>query len=146
MLNVHRNRKSYQETGEKRVWRWGEREIIYLLLHCHHQNVSCIQMGSDESHFNVSLIVRDKVRRQCPQRAEADLNRGPSTYQPNALLLDQTSSLPNKAGKRPLITIHFSYVILGCCWLLLWAGQNYQMVSRGHINCDSCFSIDFSSS
>ena len=24
-------------------------------------------MGSDESHFNVSLIVRDKVERQCPQ-------------------------------------------------------------------------------
>ena len=24
-------------------------------------------MGSDESHFNVALIVRDKVTRQCPQ-------------------------------------------------------------------------------
>ena len=32
---------------------------IYLSLHCHHQNDSCIKMGSDESHFNVSLIVRD---------------------------------------------------------------------------------------
>ena len=32
----------------------GEREIIYLSLHCHHQNESCITMGSDESHFNVS--------------------------------------------------------------------------------------------
>ena len=51
----------------KGVWRWGEREIIYLSLHCHHQNDSCIKMGSDESHFNVSLIVRDKVTRQCPQ-------------------------------------------------------------------------------
>ena len=30
------------------------REIIYLSLHCHHQNDSCIKMGSDESHFNVS--------------------------------------------------------------------------------------------
>ena len=27
----------------------------------------CIKVGSDESHFNVSLIVRDKVTRQCPQ-------------------------------------------------------------------------------
>ena len=26
-----------------------------------------IKMGSDESHFNVSLIVRDKVTTQCPQ-------------------------------------------------------------------------------
>ena len=32
----------------------GEREIIYLSLHCHHQNDSCIKLGSDESHFNVS--------------------------------------------------------------------------------------------
>ena len=37
------------------VWRWGEREIIYLSLHCHHQNDFCIKMGSDESHFNVSV-------------------------------------------------------------------------------------------
>ena len=33
----------------------GEREIIYLPLLCHHQNDSCIKMGSDESHFNVSV-------------------------------------------------------------------------------------------
>ena len=45
----------------------GGEEIIYLSLHCHHQNDSCIKMGSDESHFNVSLIVRAKVTRQCPQ-------------------------------------------------------------------------------
>ena len=52
-----------------------EREIIYLSLHCYHQNNdSCIKMGSDEGHFNVPLIVRDshktvrdKVTRQCPQ-------------------------------------------------------------------------------
>ena len=37
------------------VWRWGKREIIYLPLHCQHQNDSCIKMGSDECHFNVSL-------------------------------------------------------------------------------------------
>ena len=47
----------------------GKGVIIHLSLslHCHHQNDSCIKMGSDESHFNVSLIVRDKVTRQCPQ-------------------------------------------------------------------------------
>ena len=44
----------------------GGREL-YLALHCHHQNHSCIQMGSDESHFNVSLITRSEVTRQCPQ-------------------------------------------------------------------------------
>ena len=45
----------------------GEREIMYLSLHCHHQNDSRIKMGSDESHYNVLLIARDKVTRQCPQ-------------------------------------------------------------------------------
>ena len=45
----------------------GKREIIYLSLHCHHQNDFRIKMGSDDSHFNVSLIVRDKATRQCPQ-------------------------------------------------------------------------------
>ena len=70
LLYVHRNRRFIRD-GENKgegVWRWGgKREIIYLSLHCHHQNDSCIKMGSDESHFNVSLIVRDTVTRQCPQ-------------------------------------------------------------------------------
>ena len=30
-------------------------EIIYISLNCHHQNDSSIKMGSDESHFNVSV-------------------------------------------------------------------------------------------
>ena len=42
------------------------REIIYLSLYCHHQNDFCIKVGGEESHFNVSLIVKDKVTRQCP--------------------------------------------------------------------------------
>ena len=28
---------------------------MYLSLHCHNQNDSCIKTGSDESHFNVSV-------------------------------------------------------------------------------------------
>ena len=49
------------ERGEERGGRGGgmegggKREIMYLLLHCHHQNYSCIKVGSDESHFNVSV-------------------------------------------------------------------------------------------
>ena len=41
--------------GGEGVWKWGKREIIYLSLHCHHQNDSCTKTGSDESHFNVSV-------------------------------------------------------------------------------------------
>ena len=29
---------------------------MYLSLHGHHQNDTCIKMGSDETHFNVSVI------------------------------------------------------------------------------------------
>ena len=51
----------------------------YIALRCQHQNVSCIKMGSNESHINVSLIVRDKVTRQCPQttafKAKGDTKR-----------------------------------------------------------------------
>ena len=43
-----------------------EGDYIYLSLHCHHQNDSCIKMGSDESRLNLSLIVR-AVSSQCPQ-------------------------------------------------------------------------------
>ena len=46
-------------------WWWKRR--LYLTRHCHHQNDTRIRMGSDESHINVSLIVRDKVTRQHPQ-------------------------------------------------------------------------------
>ena len=62
------------------------------MLHSHHQNDSCINMGSDESQFNVSLIVRDRVTRQCPQTAtfeeRGELNRN----QTQVLLL--TSLMP----------------------------------------------------
>ena len=62
--------------------------------------MTCIKMGSDERHFNVSLIMKDKVTKQCPQTTpfqekgepKADSNRGPSAYQPNALPLGQTGS------------------------------------------------------
>ena len=52
--------REYGRAGRRRFY-------IYLSLHRHHQNDSCIEIGSDENHFNVSLIVRDKVTRQCPQ-------------------------------------------------------------------------------
>ena len=37
------------------------------ITHCHHQNVSCTKISSDENHYCVLLIVRDKVIRQHPQ-------------------------------------------------------------------------------
>ena len=31
----------------------GEREIIYLSLHCHYQNDFCSKVGSNENHYNI---------------------------------------------------------------------------------------------
>ena len=49
-----------------------------LTLHYHHQNGSCIKMGKDENRFNVSVIVRGKVKKTVhvhePDRAQ---NVGP---------------------------------------------------------------------
>ena len=59
------------------MWRWGKGEIIYLWLHRHLQNDSCIKMGSGGSRFNVSLIMRGKVTRQRPQTATFEEKGGP---------------------------------------------------------------------
>ena len=73
VLNGHRNHKAYQGReeggGGGRVWggEYGGGGRLYTYPCCQFHNDSCIKMGSDESHFNVSLIVRDKVTRQCPQ-------------------------------------------------------------------------------
>ena len=76
VLNIHRNHKAYNIRDGEKVWgggggmevgEEGDYIYIYLSLHCHHQNDSCIKMGSDESHSNVSLTVRDRVTRQCRQ-------------------------------------------------------------------------------
>ena len=66
-------------------------EITYLSLHCHHQNDSCIKVGSDESQLNVSLIVRDKVTRQCPQTTNLEEKGEPKRYRTEVLPL---TSLP----------------------------------------------------
>ena len=76
----------------KGVWRWGKREIPYLSLHRDHQNDFCIKMGSDESRFNVSLIVRDKVTRQCPQtttfeKKKKEEEKKRSGFEPRSLCL-----------------------------------------------------------
>ena len=77
MLNVHRNHKAYYNISDWEKGEEGEGGIIYLSLHCHNEHDSCLKMGSHGSHFNVSLIVRGKVNRQCPQATPFEENGGP---------------------------------------------------------------------
>ena len=90
------------EKGGGGVWWWGEKELIYLSLHCHHQNDSSIKMGSDESHFNVSVGSDGQRHKTCPQTTTFEEKGEPKRYrtevlpltnQPNALPLGQTGSL-----------------------------------------------------
>ena len=63
-----------------------EGEYNYTYRYTVTTRMTCIKMGNDESHFNVSLIVRHKVTRPCPQTTtfeekgepKAVSNRGPS--------------------------------------------------------------------
>ena len=108
----------------------GEREIMYLSLHCHHQNDFCIKMGSDESHFNVSVGSDGQSHKKVStnhnfwreRRAEAVSNRGPSAYQPNALPLGQTGSLRALhdllAIYSVFLNIHWSGVLTALAWLV----------------------------
>ena len=45
----------------------GGRGRVYTYRYTVTTRMICIEMDSGESHFNVSLIERDKVTRQCPQ-------------------------------------------------------------------------------
>ena len=73
------------------VCRWGNREIIYLSQHCHHQNDSCIKTGSNESHLHVSLTVRDSHKMVSTNHNLSDEKGEPKWNQ--ALLL--TSLMPH---------------------------------------------------
>ena len=83
------------------IWRWEKRDIIYLALHCHHQNDSCIKMGSEENHSNVSINVRDKIIRQRPQITTfLKRKESRSGFQPRSLCL-QSNTLPlGQTGSR----------------------------------------------
>ena len=85
-------------------------------------------MGSDESHFNVSVgndgQSQKTVHKPQPfcreRRAEAVSNRGPSAYQPNALPLGQT-------GTQALLA-------LSCCFTCTearWPIRDGDRVGRG---------------
>ena len=73
------------------LWsRWGQGEYIpsrYTVT----IRMTCIKMGSDDSQFNVSLIVRDKVTRQRPQTTTFEEKGEPKRYRTDVLPI---TSLP----------------------------------------------------
>ena len=97
--------------GGGREWRCGEREIIYLSLHCHCRNDCCIKIGSDESHVNVSVGSEGQSHKTVStnhnlSEEKAEPNRGPCAYQPNAIPLGQTGSLIFVSRSLSIYTFH----------------------------------------
>ena len=61
---------------------------VYTYRYTVTTRMTCIKMGSDaESHFNVSLVVRDKVTRQCPQATTFEEKGEPKRYRTEVLPL-----------------------------------------------------------
>ena len=101
VLIVHRNNNVIMllRTGRRReeeVWRWGKREIMHLSLHSHHQNDSCIKIGIDESHANVSLIVRDSHKTVSTNHNLLEEKEEPKRNRAEALLLTSLTARPNR--------------------------------------------------
>ena len=60
---------------------------VYTYRYTVTTRMTCIRMVSDESHFNVSLIVRDKVTRPCPQTTTFEEKEEPKLYRTEVLPL-----------------------------------------------------------
>ena len=65
----------------------GGRGRLYTYRYTVTTRMTCIKMGSDESRFNVSLIVRDKVTRPYPQTTTFEEKGEPKRYRTEVLPL-----------------------------------------------------------
>ena len=70
-------------------------------------------MGSDESHFNVSLIVRDKVTRQCPQT---------TTFEEKGELKRIQTKVPQLIFVCYCLMLVICYLIIAKLWLMIDQG------------------------
>ena len=108
----------------------GKREIIYLSLHCHHQNDSCIKMGSNESHFNVSVGSDGQSHKTVYTNPNLSEEKGePKRYRTEVLPL--TSLMPYRWAKPThLIPSEPARKYKGYCCLenilIATKGGNYQ--------------------
>ena len=104
----------------------GDGEGAYIQqLHCHHLHDFRIEMGSDVSHFNVSLIVLGMhetvhksqfyfLKRKMSRSWESNLR--PSAYQPSALPRTPPSVLLYSLGSS--VEAHFH--VVESTWLRPW--------------------------
>ena len=98
-------------------------------------------MGSDESHFNVSLIIRDKVTRQCPQTTTFEeklmyfVTCMSNVYKtttktprlPDLRLMSYSCRLPTYSS----VYMYTIYINILCWWFrAVWAGDSPLLCSQ----------------
>ena len=84
----------------RRGYGGGGRGRVYTNRYTVTTRMTCIKMGSDESHFNVSLIVRDKVTRPCPQTTTFEEKGEPRSFHLPAYRL---TARPNRLSSASLL-------------------------------------------
>ena len=84
---------------------------VYTYRYTVTTRMTCIKMGSDESHFNVSLIVRDKVTRPCPQTTNFEKKGEPKQYRTEVLPL---TSLPPYRWATPALSMQHTLATVTC--------------------------------
>ena len=85
------------EKGE-RGYGGGGRGRLYTYRYTVTTRMTCIKMGSDESHFNVSLVVRDNVTRQYPQTTTFEEKEEPKRIRTEVLPLTSLKPVLNWAN------------------------------------------------
>ena len=100
VLNVHSETMKFirdgGELGKGGYGGWG-RGRLYLSLHCHHQNNSCIKMGSDESRFNVSVGSDGKSHKTVSTNHNISEEKGePKRYRTEVLPLTSLTVRPKR--------------------------------------------------
>ena len=88
----------------------GEGDYI-LSLHFHHQNDSCIKMGSDERHFNVSVVSDGQSYRTVSTNHNLFEEKGePKRYRTEVLPLTSLPALPlGQTGSQESSRLDCSY-------------------------------------
>ena len=107
---------------------------VYTYRYTVTTRMTCIKMGSGERHFNVSLILRDKVTRPCPQtttflkRKESRSGIEPRSFR---LPAQRLTASPNRLSLR-------MYLWWGLCTLYLHACHVRVTVGDSGLCCCSC--------
>ena len=140
----------------RRGYGGGGRWRVYTYRYTVTTRITCIKMGSDESHFNVSLVVRNKVTRPCPQtttflkRKESQSGIEPRSFRLPAYRL---TARPNRLSCESLAdiyiythtTVHSSSVYTRLCHkALLWASYQRNLPANVKVSTSSLISASVS--